>query len=191
MGRYAFIHHGARVLWDDPANADYGEWAEDHARTVYVVHSVNGKTSGQASGGGDTVLIYDPDGGYGEAEVPASELRPTHVDATRETLRHIRMADACLLSCIRYADARMKDAERRAREAERALAREKAVDRETRQRLRTEAAYEELREKIRDLEREVSQLRSQRDYYMSEYFVLRDPSPMRLGESADGGAAAA
>lgn len=73
---YNFIRPGAKVYWNDPANSEYGEYAEDHANTVYTVQSVNGNTHGHAIEDDDTILIYDPSEGYGEAEVPARELRP-------------------------------------------------------------------------------------------------------------------
>lgn len=118
---YRFIHHGAKVIWNDPANADYGEHAEDHARTEYVVDSINGSKAGTAAEDDDIILIYDPKGNYGEAEVPAHELREAPSATDARISRYVREADAYFISLLKFANRRMKKAERRARRAEELL----------------------------------------------------------------------
>lgn len=159
-----FIHHGAKVYWNDPANADYGESAEDHAATVYVVHSVNGSTSGVARESDDVILIYDPAGGYGEAEVPACELRPYFPPFRGTADEIVRHADAALLSMLRYADRRVRKAEAAERKALAEVRRLRAFSQKDLKEMRVREEMRRLRSELDDTRR---RLIHYRDYYLA------------------------
>lgn len=173
-----FIHHGAKVYWNDPANADYGEFAEDHAATVYVVHSVNGSTSGVARESDDVILIYDPAGGYGEAEVPASELRPYFPPFRGTADEIVRHADAALLSMLRYADRRVRKAE---------AAKHKALAEAQRLRAFSKKELNDLnvREELRRLRSELDDTRRRLTHYRDYYLATRQIEPTTLQELHD------
>lgn len=156
---YGFIHHGARVLWNDPGAGDYGEDATDHLKTEYVVHSINGSTFGTATEENDVVLIYDPQGNYGEAEVPAHELREASRLEKMRITRYVREADTFLLSCIKFADRRTRAALRRAKAAEKRyqdlLAIKQSKGKKT---FESENAYRELRREVNALQDSMARL---------------------------------
>lgn len=170
-----FIHHGAKVFWNDPANADYGKFAEDHAATVYVVHSVNGSTSGVARESDDVILIYDPAGGYGEAEVPASEPRPYFPPFRGTADEIVRHADAALLSMLRYADRRVRKAE---------AAERKALAEVRRLRTFSQKDLNDLnvREEMRRLRSELDDTRRRLAHYRDYYLATRQIQPTTLQE---------
>ena len=159
-----FIHHGTKVYWNDPENADYEEFAEDHAATVYVVHSVNGSTSGVARESDDVILIYDPAGGYGEAEVPACELRPYFPPFRGTADEIVRHADAALLSMLRYADRRVRKAEAAERKALAEVRRLRAFSQKDLNDLNVREEMRRLRNELNDTRRRLAHYR---DYYLA------------------------
>lgn len=173
-----FIRHGAKVLWNDPANSEYGEYAEDHANTVYIVHSVNGRTSKTAKYPDDVVLIYDPKQGYGEAEVPASELKP-YVPQYGQGSDFVRMADAFLLSTIKYADRRMKKAEAKAGEMREEMLKLLSVSEHD---IKAFKKDDEFRKMAKALDEANRRLRIYEDYYLSH----REPAARSLRDLAGG-----
>jgi len=173
-----FIHHGAKVYWNDPANADYGEFAEDHAATVYVVHSVNGSTSGVARESDDVILIYDPARGYGEAEVPACELKP-YVPQYGQGSNLIRMADAFLLSTIKYADRRMKKAEAKAKDMREEMLKLLSVSKHDIKAFKKDDQFQKMAKALDEANR---RLRIYEDYYLSH----REPAARSLRDLAGG-----
>ena len=169
---FGFIHHGAKVFWDDPAADDYGPEKEKHLKTVYVVHSVNGKAKSKAEENDDIVLIYDRDG-CSEAEVYAGELRPWRPDTPSNI--DVLKADAFLLSCIKHADSRMRKAEKRAISAETALQELQKASGEERASIKKERINQEQKERISALSGELGQLRKDLEFYRCSYLSEKNP----------------
>ena len=188
---YGFIHHGARVLWNDPGAADYGPDRERHLKSVYVVHSVAGATGAVAVSGEDTVLIYEHEG-HSEAEVPARELRPYRPGGASDI--DVKHADAFLLSAIKYADRRMRRAEEAAREAEdRALLAQDRLDTllatvpEELRAIKKERVYQEQQALVKNLSAEVGDLRQELDFYRSAYLTSKQAPARPLASFGEGG----
>lgn len=181
MNGYSFIHHGAKVLWEDPCAAYYGQ--EEARRifneTVYVVYSINGDTHGKAASPDDTVVIYNKFTGENH-EVAASQLVKHEEPQEKKIRRWVREADTFLVSCLRYADERMKKAEAEAADAKDEL--RKVLDRRKGDRALfvQEQVYKEQKQTIASLEKEVCDLRRRLDYYMAGYLSVRKPAAQRL-----------
>ncbi len=179
---YKFIHHGTGVRWNDPENAEYGPDAPAHARTRYIVHSVNGSTSARATEDDDIVLIYDPAGNFGEAEVPAHELRPYRETLDEMTTRYVRRGDAFLLSMLKYADRRLQRAEKSKHEALEQLRELRKMNNEDTLRFKKDKVIKALNKRIESLETELKQTRRQLDFYMCAYLCLKNPTAKHLAE---------
>ena len=182
---YGFIHHGAKVLWNDPANSERGDDAENHARTPYVVYSVNGSTSGRSDCDDDVILIYDPAENYGEAEVPPWELRPYNPRPDQDT--DAKKADALLISCIKYADKRMRKAESDAREAKSKLDALLELTKEERTQLKRDAAYASLNEEAHGLRQAIGKLRKELAFYQTAYVCSKQPPARDLSSFGEDG----
>lgn len=181
MNKYGFIHHGARVRWNDPGAADYGEGAKDHLATVYIVYSINGDTRGKATRDDDIVLIYDKDSGTQTEAYPAELVEV--VESRQERIgRYVRQADIFLLSCLKYADIRAKKAEKEAKLAKEELKRTLERRKGDKALFVQEQVYKDLKEQIKNLSDEVGSLRKEKDYYMSAYLSLRHPEARKLSE---------
>ena len=179
MNKYSFIHHGARVHWNDPGAADYGEAAEDHLATVYIVHSINGNTRGTVTEDDDIVLIYSKDGS--EAEVYPSELVEIKESVKERVGRYVRQADVFLISCLKYADARMKAAEKETAELREKLRRinaPKKVDKD----LAKDEVVSQLQGIVKGQSVKIENLNKELKYFKAAYIALRQPEAKRLAD---------
>lgn len=185
MNKFAFIHHGARVRWNDPAASDYGDEAKDHLTRTYIVFSINGQTKGLATEEDDIVLIYEKGSGS-EAEVYASELVEVPETKEERVTHFTRSADLFLLSCIKYADMRRKTAEREAKEAKEELQKMFRLSKEEKAAIAKEKAYAEMKQTLSNLEQKIADLREQLNYYMSAYLILKQPKAERIDQLEEG-----
>lgn len=160
------LHHGSRVELGDLGK-----------RSPLVIHSVNGSTFGKVTSDDDEVLVYDKT--TRESLTVKAGLLTRH-KPTREELigRWTRQADVFLIAMLKYADKRMREAEKRAAKAEAELARVTAVSKKDRRLFIEEAAYKELRDKIIRLETTLGKTRKDLDLY-DEYII--EPTASAVG----------
>ena len=146
---------------------------------------MNGSTSGHSDCDDDVILIYDPSENYGEAEVPPWELRPYNPRPDQDT--DVRKADALLISCIKYADKRMRKAESDAREAKKKLDALLELTKEERAQLKKDAAYASLNEEAHGLRQAIGKLRKELAFYQTAYVCSKQPPARDLSSFGEDG----